>query len=207
MIGKAASRGKNTRWLCRCDCGNETTVWKHSLICGAQVSCGCYMREVSAKTGRQSATHGMRRSAEYSVWCGMLRRCRNSNDRSFPRYGGRGIEVRFSCFSEFYAAVGERPSSLHSIDRINPDGSYEAGNVRWALSAVQARNKRASLIFEIGEEKLPLKDWCERFDRRYATVWGRLKRGWSISNALEIGSLESRAHQMTSIPGLFAVKQ
>lgn len=34
----------NTQWLCRCDCGNETTVRYQHLSTGRTKSCGCSKR-------------------------------------------------------------------------------------------------------------------------------------------------------------------
>lgn len=36
----------HTRWICQCECGNITTVYKDALISGRQISCGCYNREI-----------------------------------------------------------------------------------------------------------------------------------------------------------------
>lgn len=49
----------------------------------------------------------------------------------------------------------------HSLDRINPDGNYEPGNVRWATKAVQASNKSGRYI-EYNEERLTLYGWAEK---------------------------------------------
>jgi hypothetical protein len=85
---------------------------------------------------------------EYRVWSGMLARCRNSRNKDFPRYGARGIRVwaDWAVFETFIydleQEIGRRPSPQHSLDRINNDGHYEPGNIRWATVSEQARNRR-----------------------------------------------------------------
>jgi len=39
----------NKKWLCRCDCGNEKTIFENALRSGATRSCGCYFREATSK--------------------------------------------------------------------------------------------------------------------------------------------------------------
>ena len=75
------------------------------------------------------------------------RRCRRAlpHNRSWWRYGGRGIEFRFESFEQFYAELGPRPSPLHSLDRIDNEGHYESGNVRWATSSEQRLNQSRRL--------------------------------------------------------------
>ncbi len=78
-------------------------------------------------------------------WRCMVRRCTNPADRKWSNYGGRGITVCdrwLHSFDEFYADVGDPPSPGLSIDRIDNDGNYEPGNVRWATAKEQAWNQR-----------------------------------------------------------------
>lgn len=84
-------------------------------------------------------------TSEYQAWVGMKSRCLNKNSAQYSDYGGRGIMVHqdwVSSFDSFIAHVGQKPSEQHSLDRINNDGNYESGNVRWATAAEQAANKR-----------------------------------------------------------------
>lgn len=67
-------------------------------------------------------------------------RCRNHKSKKYKDYGGRGIEFRFNSFAEFFAHLGQKPTPLHSLDRIDNEGHYEMGNVRWATKSEQMSN-------------------------------------------------------------------
>ena len=125
-------------WLWKCDCGSLAVVEAHAVACGLSKSCGCLQRE-------SVTTHGASYSPEYHTWLSIIARCFNKNATRYSDWGGRGItmcdEWRES-FEMFFAHVGPRPSSSHSIDRIDNDGNYEPGNVRWATPAQQASNRR-----------------------------------------------------------------
>ena len=77
----------------------------------------------------------------------MLNRCENPDSRSYGNYGGRGISV-YPDWHDVTAGVawidaklGPRPEGC-SLDRIDNDGNYEPGNVRWATALQQAGNRR-----------------------------------------------------------------
>src|SRR5271157_3507636 len=71
-------------------------------------------------------------------------RCRNPKAQEYKNYGARGIEFRFTSFQEFIEHIGPKPHPKMSLDRINNDGHYEIGNVRWATKREQSRNRRKS---------------------------------------------------------------
>lgn len=79
--------------------------------------------------------------AEYQAWAGAEQRCQNPNNASYADYGGRGISMEFASFQAFMEEIGPKPSPELSLDRIDNDGNYAVGNIRWATKAVQARNK------------------------------------------------------------------
>jgi hypothetical protein len=97
------------------------------------------------------ANHKMSKTPEYRAWTSAQVRCSNPNSRSYRHYGGRGIRfakewVGGDGFLRFLQHVGQRPSSEHSLDRINVNGHYEPGNVRWATASVQSQNRRNTLL-------------------------------------------------------------
>jgi hypothetical protein len=75
----------------------------------------------------------------------MKQRCLDNNASNYPRYGGRGIKVcaEWLTFANFYADMGQRPDGL-TLDRIDNDGNYAPGNVRWATASEQRANRRDS---------------------------------------------------------------
>lgn len=92
-------------------------------------------------------THDRSRTPEYRTWVKLRWRCDPRNAADFPNYAGRGITVSplwlgRGGFEAFLRHVGKRPSPLHSIDRIDNDGHYEPGNVRWATKSEQGLNRR-----------------------------------------------------------------
>lgn len=96
------------------------------------------------------APHGAR-TPEYRAWQQAKERCLNPKQPRWADYGGRGITMceTFlgpSGFERFLAELGPRPGPNYSLDRINVDGNYEPGNVRWADPSQQAKNRRPWIL-------------------------------------------------------------
>lgn len=119
--------------------------------------------------------------AVVNICGGAKDRCTNPNNRSYHRYGGRGIKFAFSTTKEMAEWVvdnlGYRPSNAHSIDRIDNNRHYERGNLRWATAVEQANNKRAYTVGAVGARIRVLQK--ERPDLSYETIRTEIKKGWS----------------------------
>lgn len=147
---------------CECACGNKCKLNLSSIRHSRQKSCGCLRiekgKKLGSKYGKLKVIHGEAKNGtitvEYSVLRNMLSRCYNENDVSFKYYGARGISVFSSWCSTKNGArrfinwllssegIGRRPSPKYSIDRIDNDGNYEPGNLKWSTRKQQQNNRR-----------------------------------------------------------------
>lgn len=137
---------------------------------------------------------------------GIKRRCHDKNYASYGRYGGRGISVYPDWLSSFtnptgsykfayyiLTTLGPKPKDVnkngyrvYSIDRINNDGNYEPGNLRWATEKEQLINfsRNVKLIYK-GTEYSSISLIAETFNINRATLQNRLNSGWSLEKAIE----------------------
>ena len=78
----------------------------------------------------------------------MKQRCHNPHNKRYNCYGGRGISIckewekSFKAYFEYVSKLPHYGEPGYSIDRINNDGNYEPGNVRWATAYEQVHNRR-----------------------------------------------------------------
>lgn len=174
-------------WMCQCRCGSPPRlVAGRYLRSGHSRSCGCIhavaVRE-SSKLGGASAL------PEHAVWYAMIARCERPGDAGFKNYGARGISVcdRWHSFDLFMADMGRRPTSKHSIDRIDNDGNYEPGNCRWATREEQARNTRRARPITIGGRTMLLNEWAKLIGVCASALAERLAKGLPESELLKPG--------------------
>jgi hypothetical protein len=131
-------RHGKTRWLCACDCGKTSIIVGGDLRSGKTNSCGC----------RAGWRHGFSGTKIYQCYWNMRCRCLDPKNKEYKNYGGRGITIcdrwlndAANFCNDILAELGERPLGM-SLDRIDNDGNYEPGNVRWATPEQQGLNRR-----------------------------------------------------------------
>lgn len=150
VMERAENLNGQVMWLCKCNCGSETTVHGYALKSGNTKSCGCLHKEIVTTHGE---TRNYSETSEYGTWRSMISRCEDNNNKAYDNYGGRGIKVCsrwLESFDNFLEDMGRRPSEKHSIDRINVNGGYKPSNCRWADGVEQARNKREEGLSNTG---------------------------------------------------------
>ncbi|HEX5345971.1 MAG TPA: hypothetical protein VFW64_02545 [Pseudonocardiaceae bacterium] len=135
----------------RCDCGAVFRVALGNLASGNTTSCGCLQRERVVETGHRNTTHGVTSHPHYQRWSNMIGRCGDPSRPDYKRYGGRGIRVcgEWRDVTAFVAyldnVLGPCPDGC-SLDRIDNNGNYEPGNVRWATASQQRKNQRKKAL-------------------------------------------------------------
>ena len=128
-----------------------------------------------------------RSQPERHIRAAMINRCTNPNDPGFVNYGGRGIAVCqrwMGSFENFLADMGPRPSSGHSIDRIDNDGPYSPENCRWATRLQQNCNSRSNHLLTLDGRTMCLADWAREAGLTRGALKDRLRRGWELAEAI-----------------------
>lgn len=126
-----------TRWVCLCDCGKETTVLRGNLRSGSVKSCGCLAKEAVT-------THGRSNTRQFSIWTDMKRRCNNENNIGFKSYGALGIsyDERWEKFENFWDDMGDSYSDDLTLERVDPRKDYCKDNCEWVPKEDQSKNKK-----------------------------------------------------------------
>lgn len=153
VLSETAFRLPKSRYhvVCGCECGSTGVVRVDQLRREVSTSCGCYHKDaVTISCGDTFRKHGYASGSlqwlymrAYLQW----RRCNNPDAIGYHNYGGRGIQFRFDSFAEaaeYYHSLPNCSPSLQ-IDRIDNDGHYEPGNIRFATQSENMQNTRVSI--------------------------------------------------------------
>lgn len=131
--------------LFKCHCGELFEAHIGSVKSGHTSSCGC----VKLKMFITNATiHGLYQSRIYTVWHAIKSRVDLQTKIEYKNYGGRGIMMfppwkeDFQLFYDYVSALSDYDKKGYTLDRIDNDGNYEPGNLRWTTRHVQGSNQR-----------------------------------------------------------------
>ncbi len=177
------NKGRRAVWNCECECGTKCQVEGTKLATGRTKSCGCLRPDAAREN---NSTHGYSTHYLWNTYAKMIARCYTPSDKSYKRYGARGITVceRWrESFVNFLADMGDRPDGC-SIDRIDNDGPYSPENCRWATISQQNSNTRQNHNLTYDGETLTIAQWSTRLGISQHTIRNRLRYGWSVERTL-----------------------
>jgi hypothetical protein len=174
-------KGGKTYFNCVCDCGGNKVAHRRSLLNGDTGSCGCLYIET------RNTTHGLSDEHLYKVWSHMMSRCYNKKDRSYFRYGGRGITVckEWHDVEVFYkwAIVGYQKGL--TIDRENNNDGYCPDNCRWVTDTKQANNRRNNKFLEYNGKRHTIAEWAKIMNISESALRQRIDiLKWDVEKAL-----------------------
>lgn len=134
--------------------------------------------------------HGAVGTRLYSIYTGMLKRCRQKTTNGYERYGGRGIMVceewkgkhGFEHFRDW--ALSNGYSDDLTLDRIDVNGNYEPSNCKWSTMREQCNNRRSNVFLEYNGERHTLAEWARIVGVNPTTIKDRHSKGWSAEKIL-----------------------
>lgn len=169
------------KWLCACDCGASSIVAVANLRSGHTTSCGCKRFAKQVEIPKRSRR-------EHSIWSNIVQRTTNQNCKEYKWYGARGIRMHEewrTSFDAFLKYVDGLPKAGTTLDRIDNNGNYEPGNLRWATHKEQSNNARSNRIIEFNGKTMTLSQWADATGIPSPTLGARINRlKWPIERAL-----------------------
>lgn len=140
------------------------------------------------KIGELNKTHGQSNTLTWNRWRSMKARCTLVNQKSYPRYGGRGIKVCdkwLNSFIDFLNDMGECPGADWTIERIDNNSDYEPNNCKWANRHQQNRNTSRTHLIDYQGKKLCITDWADELKIPRTTITAWLKNGLDMQGIVE----------------------
>lgn len=118
----------------------------------------------------------------------MTERCTDPRHPKYEIYGARGITIceRWNSFQNFMLDMGRKPDPKFTIERKDVNGNYEPKNCKWISRKDQGRNKRTSVFVTYNGKKILLIDLVDELGLSRSVVYGRLKAGWTLAQAIAL---------------------
>ena len=175
-VGK--TRNNITVYKCVCDCGDEKYLRSDKIKTQQVGACGCAKNKIRPcyRRNRKPGTR-IKRTSEYRAWEDIKKRCLNPKHKDYPNYGGRGIgmcDEWVNSSASFLKDMGNKPSSLHEIDRIDNELGYTKDNCHWVTKKVNNWNKRNNRVFMYKGRDVCVAELSERYKIKYSVLYYRL---------------------------------
>lgn len=106
------------------------------------------------------------------------------NRRDYAKKTGIPFYPPWNSFPVFLRELGPIPADGYTLDKINPEGGYTPGNVRWASKETQTHNRRNTVWLIHEGQKLPLAVWASRTNQAESTLRWRHDQNWPHENII-----------------------
>lgn len=169
-------------WVCICECGRELELIaariKRKSINGCNVCSAPIFNN-----------HAFTKTKEYIAWTKMNARCNDKSKAKYYLLNGVKVCDRWKGkdgFSNFFKDMGNAPTSKHSLDRIDNNGSYDPSNCRWATQKDQCLNRSSNIFIEYNGTTKALREWAEYFNIPYRKLHHRMYAlKWEFKEAIK----------------------
>ncbi len=123
------------------------------------------------------------------IWQGMKARCSQKNNTCYKFYGAKGITVCKEWWDDYLSfakwSFKNGYNQELTLDRIDSKGNYEPSNCRWKTIKEQNNNRSDNRILSYRGKNYTLAQLAEEVSLNRSTLWRRLKKGWSIEDAVK----------------------
>ena len=163
--------------IVRCDCnGTEYTVDHHNFKDFKSTRCPVCAKKAAATKRYWVYSEAMadddHRTRLLNRLSSAITRCHSSSSRAYKHYGERGIRVcpewrtDRTAFLRYVQTLDGWDNPTFEMDRVNVDGNYEPGNIRFVSRSDNLNNKRkvADLEARIRHLELRLQKQVHRLD-------------------------------------------
>lgn len=149
---------------------------------------------MAQKGNKNAIKHGLSNTRLHKIWHSMYCRCYYKSTNQYKNYGGKGIKVckewkHIEGFVNFYNwSIANGYKDNLTLDRIDNNKDYSPQNCRWVTYKQQCRNKTNNVYYTFKNETKTSKEWCEIYNISQTTLNDRLKRNWTLEQALTIST-------------------
>lgn len=182
--------------VCACDCGSEyKAIRADTLAASSALSCGC-------ERIKKITTHGLSSSPHYGRWKNMMSRCYDEKCTAYRNYGARGIKV-YEGWHDVAKYIADLPAGHFKgaeIDRIDNDGDYCPGNIKWSTPSQNADNRRSGKMLTHAGKTQSQRRWAQELGLTDQIIHDRIDGlGWTVERALTTPPIQSKERMANAL--------
>lgn len=126
------------------------------------------MRQRPKRRKKKQESHNMSKEYIYSRWSSLKMKLPEGHE--------------WWDFSSFLEDVGRPPTRGHCLRKIDPKAPWGRDNWHWTTY----KGRYDACTYTHNGESLHIGEWSERTGMSRNTILGRIRRGWSVSDAITL---------------------